>query len=176
MEIYKKWSRRLTKLVFHVSSIFEGLISLIILVAIGIELINMVNTYEIFSMDLNTVQLNAMLAEILGLVVGLEFIKMLMVRSRGAVLEVIMFAIARQLILEHSMMDNLIGVASLAVLFGIWRFLYNREEEQGQLMKLLERIKVKEENKQPLNIEEMDAKELMEKVELWNEHEGAHDK
>ncbi len=174
MERYKKWSRRLTKLIFHSSTGIEWVISLIILLAIIIELLNMVNTYELFSSDLTTVELTEMLAEILGLVVGLEFIKMLMVRSHGAVLEVIMFAIARQLILEHSMIDNLIGIASLVGLFAIWHFLYDKEEEKQRLLELLERIQKKEAANLPLNIEEMEARELIEKAEWWREHEESH--
>ena len=174
MERYKKWSRRLTKIIFHIYNGIEWVISLIILLAIIIELLNMVNSYELFSSDLTTVELTEMLAEILGLVVGLEFIKMLMVRSHGAVLEVIMFAIARQLILEHSMIDNLIGIASLVGLFAIWHFLYDKEEEKQRLLELLERIQKKEAANLPLNIEEMEARELIEKAEWWREHEESH--
>lgn len=85
-----------------------------------------------------------------------------------------MFAIARQLILEHSMIDNLIGIASLVGLFAIWHFLYDKEEEKQRLLELLERIQKKEAANLPLNIEEMEARELIEKAEWWREHEESH--
>jgi len=171
---YKELSNRLTKFVFHVSTAFEWIISLIILLAIAIELVDLVISYQIFNADLSTVRLNDMLSDILGLVVGLEFIKMIMVRSHGAVLEVLMFATARQLILDHSMEGHLLGVIAIAGLFAIWRFLYDRDEERAHLERILEKIRLKEKTQEPLNMEEMDTIEVIEKAGVWKEYSKHH--
>lgn len=171
---YKDVSTKLTKFVFHVSTAFEWIISLIILFAIAIELVDMVIDYQLFSTDFSTVKLNDMLSEILALVVGLEFIKMIMVRSHGAVLEVLMFATARQLILDHSMQGHLLGVIAIAGLFAIWRFLYDRDEERARLERVLEKIRLKEKNKEPLDMEELDTIEVIEKAGVWGEYSKHH--
>ncbi|MBO4991014.1 MAG: hypothetical protein J6E42_02535 [Firmicutes bacterium] len=173
-QVYKEISNKLTKFVFHASTAFEWIISLIILLAIGIEILDLIGTYQIFNTDFSTVELNEMLSDILGLVVGLEFIKMMMLHSHGAILEVLMFATARQLILDHSMQGHLLGVVAIAGLFAIWRFLYDRNEEKARLERILEHIRAKEETNQPLNMEEMDTIEVIEKAGVWKEYSQHH--
>ena len=143
-------SARLSDIIMKISAVFEWIISLTILLAIGIELLDLIITYEIFSMDLSTVKLDLMLTDFLNLVVGLEFVKMIMIHSHGAILEVLMFATARQLILDHSMEGHLLGVVAIAGLFAIWRFLYDKNEEQAHLRRLLEKIREKDEKHVPL--------------------------
>lgn len=58
-------------------------------------------------------------------IIGLEFFKMLIKHSAGSVIEVLLFAIARQLIVEHTTpLENLFGILAIAILFVIRRFLY----------------------------------------------------
>ena len=173
-EYYIEISKKLSKLVLHASTAFEWIISLIILLAIGIELIDLVISYQIFNADFSTVRLNDMLSDILNLVVGLEFIKMITVRSHGAVLEVLMFTTARQLILDHSMQGHLLGVIAIAGLFAIWRFLYDKNEERAHLERILERIRAKEKSNKPLSIEEMDTIELIEKAGVMKDYSQHH--
>ena len=99
---------------------------------------------------------------------------MMMLHSHGAILEVLMFATARQLILDHSMQGHLLGVVAIAGLFAIWRFLYDRNEERARLERILEHIRAKEETNQPLNIEEMDTIEVIEKAGVWKEYSQHH--
>lgn len=130
MRQFKKFFEKLSRFIFQLSTLFEGIISLIILICIGIEIVALVDKYQIFSMDLSTVQLQSMLSTILWLVIGLEFIKMLLEHSERAVLDVMLFAIARQMVIEHAMLDNLIAVAAIAGVFGIRKFLYNKNEDK----------------------------------------------
>lgn len=66
-----------------------------------------------------------LLADIFTLIIGAEFIKMILKPTSGNVLEVILFTIARFLVLDHSsMMTCLLGVLALGVLFAIRKFLY----------------------------------------------------
>ncbi|MGN1030790.1 MAG: phosphate-starvation-inducible PsiE family protein [Butyricicoccaceae bacterium] len=67
---------------------------------------------------------NEFLSAALTLVVGLEFVKMLCMHTPETVIEVLMFATARQMIVEHlSPLNTLIGVITIALLFAIRKFL-----------------------------------------------------
>lgn len=134
MEQLKRLMQKMARAVFQLSTLFEGIISLVILICIGIELITLVDTYQVFSLDFSTVQLRSMLSDIMWLVIGLEFIKMLLEHSQGAVLDVMLFAIARQMLLEHGMFDNLMAIAAIALVFAIRKFLYDQKEDRKSLM------------------------------------------
>lgn len=137
MEKFKRVTQKMARFIFQLCTLFEGIISLIILICIGIELITLVWEYEVFSLDLSTVELRSMLSDIMWLVIGLEFIKMLLEHSQGAVLDVLLFAIARQMLLEHGMLDNLLAVAAIALVFVIRKFLYDQTEDRASLMDTL---------------------------------------
>ena len=69
------------------------------------------------------------LHSILSIVVGLEFVRMLIDLTPGNLLEVVTVAIARQIILSHNdPLTLLSGVAALAGLFAIRRFLLRRNQ------------------------------------------------
>ena len=54
------------------------------------------------------------------LVMGLEFVKMLALHSAGAVIDVLLFTIVRQMIISHSgALDTLLGVAAVAAIFAV---------------------------------------------------------
>lgn len=134
MKQFKKAMQAMSRFVFQLTTLFEGIISLIILLCIAIELVTLIQTYEIFTMDLSTVQLRLMLSDIMWLVIGLEFIRMLLEHSQGAVLDVMLFAIARQMLLEHGMFDNMLAVLAIAIVFVIRRFLYDKSVDHQSLM------------------------------------------
>ena len=57
---------------------------------------------------------DAFFADAMTIVVGIEFVKMLMLHTPRAVTDVLLFAIARQLVVNHSSaVDTLLGVACL---------------------------------------------------------------
>lgn len=66
----------------------------------------------------------------LSLVVGIEFVKMLSHYSPETIIEVLMLATARQMVVEHlGSIETLIGTLAMAVLFGIRKFLFVPEHE-----------------------------------------------
>ena len=70
------------------------------------------------------------LANALSLVVGVEFVKMLCRHSAQTVVEVLMFATARQMVVEHmAPTQTLIGVIAIAVLFAIRKFLMTEDSD-----------------------------------------------
>ena len=60
---------------------------------------------------------DAFFADAMTIVVGIEFVKMLMLHTPRAVTDVLLFAIARQLVVNHSSaVDTLLGVAAVALM------------------------------------------------------------
>lgn len=71
------------------------------------------------------------LSSALLLVMGLEFVKMLALHSAGAVIDVLLFTIVRQMIISHSgALDTLLGVAAVAAIFAVKKFLQVPETEE----------------------------------------------
>lgn len=74
------------------------------------------------------------LHNILSIVVGVEFVRMLIDTTPSSILEVLTVAITRYIILNHDdPLSNLAGVACIAGLFAIRRFLIRREEMKETL-------------------------------------------
>ena len=74
--------------------------------------------------------LDQFLAGAMNIIVGLEFMKMLILHTPRAVTDVLLFAIARQLVVSHSTpADTLIGVAAVALIFVIKKFLHTKEDD-----------------------------------------------
>ena len=66
---------------------------------------------------------------VLTIVVGLEFVRMLIDTTPANILEVLTVAITRHVILSHDdPVSNLLSVACIAGLFAIRRFLFRRNE------------------------------------------------
>lgn len=72
------------------------------------------------------------LSLIFSLVIGLEFIKMLVKQTPSSAIEVVLFAIARKIIIDHgSMFESFLGVISIAVLFAVNKYLAEGGEYAG---------------------------------------------
>ncbi|MEL3913268.1 transporter associated domain-containing protein [Treponema pedis] len=78
-------------------------------------------------------QFSDFLSMIFSLVIGLEFVKMLIKQTLSSAIEVVLFTLARKIIADHgSMIDALLGVAAIAVLFAIKKFLIQNTEYTGE--------------------------------------------
>lgn len=70
-------------------------------------------------------EFQALLGHLLLLVVGLELVVMLVKHTPGSVLEVLLFAIARKLLIATpTMFDFFVGILAIAALFAIRKFLF----------------------------------------------------
>ena len=115
---------------FEVSYLFELLISVIVGVAILVFAVRLV--VDMFDMSLyskGAAALVTVLDDAIILAIGAELIKMLCKHTPETVIEVLAFALARQLIVGHAApLENLITVVAIAVLFAVRRFLLNRHD------------------------------------------------
>ena len=94
-----------------------GIILLCFRMACSLQYIPNLNTYPNYD-DLLEICFN--------LIIGVELIRMMYSHSPNTVFEVLLFAIARHIIMDHtSIYSSLIGVCSIAVLFATRKFLFS---------------------------------------------------
>ena len=108
-------------------------ITLIILVgALGLELYHMLTTGGAYFEDVNH-----MLHNLLTIVVGMEFVRMLIDTTPANILEVLTVAITRHVVLSHDdPWSNLACIGCIAGLFAIRRFLIRRSELKEEMVEV----------------------------------------
>ncbi|MBZ4644717.1 MAG: hypothetical protein PWR27_1873 [Petroclostridium sp.] len=123
------------------SSFIEIYISVLILAGIVISSISLVRDLVILSGSIFNETVEFRYEDFLGyalqLIIGIEFVKMLAKHTPGSAIEVLLFAIARKLIVDHSTsFDLLLGIIAIAILFGIKKFLYTSSftHEEGYVI------------------------------------------
>lgn len=78
---------------------------------------------------------NDMLTTCFNLIIGVEMIRMLYLHTPMTVFEVLLFAIARQIIIDHSSpVNSLLGVISIAILFATRKFLFVTFDESDKII------------------------------------------
>lgn len=77
--------------------------------------------------------MNSFIYQAMSLAVGVELIKLLSSHTPETVVEVLLFAITRQIVVNHGqMIETLIGVVAIAVLFGVRKYLFGVSGEKMQ--------------------------------------------
>jgi len=114
---------------------FEGIIAVLTLFVL-VFMLGM-EVYRMFTVNGYFETINNYLHNILTLVVGLEFVRMLLDMTPANTLEVLIVAIARQVILSHdNPWSNVASVLCIAGLFAIRRFLIPRGEMTVELSEM----------------------------------------
>ncbi|KHD44064.1 hypothetical protein ACVRZD_03050 [Streptococcus hongkongensis] len=121
----------------EISHYLELLLSLILTIALIFLAFTLISDLPDFMS--NKVDNNQLFEVILGhaltLAVGVELIKMLSKPSPGTVIEVLLFALTRQMIVDHpKMFDFLLGIIAVAILFVIRRYLFVKFDESISIM------------------------------------------
>ena len=136
----KKQEKTLLKL----SKVFELILSIIILIIVFLGMMDLSRSvYQSYIVEFATPveysELNSFLAEGLLLVIGVELVVMLCLHVPGTLIEVLLFAIARKLILlpkTSGMIDLFLGILAIGIIFGIRKYLLNQEEKNMSLSNL----------------------------------------
>ena len=116
------------KFLLKAAWVLELLIALFILLITVVQMV-LTGRDSVHYLLLGQFSLYEFFGSVMNIVVGLEFIKMLVLHTPKAVIDVLLFAIARQLVVSHSSsMDTLLGVAAVALIFVIKKFLLTRED------------------------------------------------
>ena len=111
--------------VSEVAGFLEVLISVLVLLGLLISTIPVSRELVSLWLDGSTDAFQIFLGHAFNLVIGIEFIKMLAKHSPGSALEVLLYAIARNMILDHgTAVDNLFGVLCIGLIFVIRKFCF----------------------------------------------------
>ena len=71
----------------------------------------------------------------MSLAIGVEFVKMLCTHQPGTIIEVLLFATARQMIVEHlNVYETFVGIGAIAALFAIRKFLFCSFDEADHMI------------------------------------------
>ena len=129
--------------ILHVIERIIAYITLVVLIGmLGLEFYRMFTVPDYFS------SVNTYLHNILTIVVGLEFVRMLIDLTPANTIEVLIVAIARQVIISHeNPLSNLACVVCIAGLFATRHFLIPKNELK------VEMSEVEEEEKTPVEVQ-----------------------
>ena len=132
----KKRDHRTEHLFRRILHILERVIASITLIALlgalGLEVYHMVTVGSAYFADVNH-----MLHNLLTIVVGLEFVRMLIDTTPANILEVLTVAITRHVVLSHeNPWSNVASIACIAALFAVRRFLIRRSELKEEMVEM----------------------------------------
>ena len=129
------WTDHLFRRILHYIERAIAAITLVILVGVLVlELYKIVTTAIT---DVTSIDLHHILTSILTIVVGLEFVRMLIDTTPANILEVLTVAMTRHIILTHDdYLSNLVCVVCIAGLFAIRRFLVRRSELKEEMVEI----------------------------------------
>ena len=117
------WRTSLRNRIIQASSLLEVLLSGLVLIGLLLSVVPLIRWMPGLLFDGNEAEIRTFLERSLDIVIGIEFIKMLAKHSPGSSLEVLLYAIARHMVVGHnSAADNLISMAAIALIFIIRKF------------------------------------------------------
>jgi len=115
-----------------IEQIIAAITILALLGALGLEVYHMFSTGAAYFEDVNH-----MLHNLLTIVVGLEFVRMLIDTTPANILEVLTVAITRHVVLSHeNPWSNIASIACIAALFAVRRYLIRRSELKEELVEI----------------------------------------
>ena len=121
----KKWRTDLRNRIIQASSLLEVLLSGLVLVGLVFSAVPLIRWMPGLLVDGNDTEIRTFLERSLDIVIGIEFIKMLAKHSPGSSLEVLLYAIARHLVVSHdSALENLLSVGAIALIFIVRKFFF----------------------------------------------------
>ena len=115
----------LRNFIIQSSTLLEILLSGLVLIGLLLSVVPLLQWMPGLLVDGNEVEIRTFLERALDIVIGIEFIKMLAKHSPGSSLEVLLYAIARHMVIGHeSAFENLLSVAAIALIFVVRKFFF----------------------------------------------------
>ncbi len=127
-----RWADHFFRRILHVIERAIAVIAIIgLLAALAMEVYQMASDWSYFG------DVNHMLHNLLTIVVGLEFVRMLIDTTPANILEVLTVAITRHVVLTHEdPWANVASIACIAGLFAIRRFLIRHHELKKEMVEI----------------------------------------
>ena len=112
--------------VARMASIIETVVALVVLLAILVAGVRvLLDVQDLFLAPDVDEAFTTFLRSAFNVVIGIEFVKMLAKHSPGSAIEVLLFAIARQMVVEHtSPVENLVSILAILLIFVIRKYLF----------------------------------------------------
>ncbi len=122
----EEWFKRIFRdQIAEAAGILEVVLSGIVLVALLMSIVPLVELMPGLLTDADSLEIRTFLERALDIVIGIEFIKMLAKHSPGSSLEVLLYAIARHMVVGHeSALENLLSVSAIALIFVVRKFFF----------------------------------------------------
>ena len=122
----EEWFKRVFRdQIAEAAGILEVVLSAIVLIALLMSVIPLLKLMPGLLTDADSMEVHTFLKRALDIVIGIEFIKMLAKHSPGSVLEVLLYAIARHMIVGHEdAVQNLVSVGAIALIFIIRKYFF----------------------------------------------------
>ena len=121
--------KHFNELIYNTARYTEIALSIVIIIVIALSGL-ILTTAGTSVMDMDTSFFTSFLSQALSLVVGVEFVKMLCRHSAQTVVEVLLFATARQMVVEHlDPVQTLIGIIGIAILFAVRKYLMTDSDD-----------------------------------------------
>ena len=119
------------RILHTIERIIAAVTLIILMICLGFEIYKMVLDVSYLT------DISNYLHNVLTIVVGLEFVRMLIDTTPASILEVLTVAITRHVILSHDdPWSNLICITCIAGLFAIRRFLVRRSELKEEMVEM----------------------------------------
>lgn len=127
--------KKLNEIIYTISRYTEIFLSLIILTVIVLLIIPVVYDFvQLPLLEITAHDFTTFLGNVLTLLIGVEFVKMLAKHTAETLLEVLMFALARQMVVVHeTMVDTLIGIVALGAIFAIRKYLLLKTPDKQKI-------------------------------------------
>lgn len=121
----KKSLSNLRKVLYSSCNVLEILMALIVLIAIVIAGFSLGDAFiDFWHSRFSNDAFLTFVGSIFNILIGIEFLKMLCLPSEDTVLEVLMFLVARHMIIEPSTVyENLVTIICIGLIFAIKKYL-----------------------------------------------------
>ncbi len=120
---------KIRKVLFYSISALELAAAIMIALGIVAHLFMINSVWELLGMD----GLDTFLEYMFDALIGIELVKLLCRHDLTSMVEVLLFAVTRYLILHHGQsLEVLLGVISIAVLFAVRKFLFIHPETREE--------------------------------------------
>lgn len=117
---------QIPNLLYRVAQFLEILVSLALVAATGVALLAVIREVGVlWDNGGSAAAFHTFLGHAFSIVIGIEFLKMLCRHNMSSVVEVVLFATARQIVVEHTNpTETLVMVIALSIMFLIRKHLF----------------------------------------------------
>lgn len=116
------------------ANILEIIVGVILIAGILIAILPIIS--EVLGFYLSggkNINFQHVLEQLLNIIIGVEFLKMLCRHNMDSVIEVLLFTLARKMIVEHSSaLDSLLTIISISILFLIRKYLFVKQLDRHE--------------------------------------------